>query len=86
MGNKNLLTTLAAMVQKIPNSVSGDGKNFVAILKKALGELVEEIKLLNTNSGQVANITLAEINRLVDNVRFNDIRVAWSIESTEGLC
>lgn len=83
MGNKNLLTTLAAMVQKIPNSVSGDGKNFVAILKKALGELVEEIKLLNTNSGQVANVTLAEINRLVDNVRFNDIRIAWSIESTE---
>ena len=74
---------LRDFLQLIPNSVSGDGKSFVATLKKMLDYLLKELDKMSVNTEQVSNVTLTEVNRLVDNVRFNDIRVSWSIAGIE---
>lgn len=74
---------LRNFLQLIPNSVSGDGKTFVATLKKMLDSLLKEIDKMSVNTEQVSNVSLSEVNRLVDNVRFNDIKVSWSIAGIE---
>ena len=69
---------IKSFLQNLPNSVSGDGKSFVAILKKSLYAVIEEIENMVTNKEQVSSLTLSEQNRVIDNVRYNDIKVMWS--------
>lgn len=92
MGNKNLLTTLAAMVQKIPNSVSGDGKTFVAALKNYLTKygLVTDEKIdsaleeLTKKPNHVDSITLLELHAITDGVRSNNIQINWDSTPVSG--
>jgi hypothetical protein len=80
-------------IQKIPNSVSGDGRTFVAQLKKALlsfagnvsSGVSEAIKNTSTAFGQAANVTLLE-QHTTDDLGFpeNDVYVTWEKGNVTG--
>lgn len=73
------------LIQHIPNNVSGDGKPFVAALKKALIKYREDLNKKiddNTSSagekpGHVSSLQLLELHSITDGVRINSIQVSW---------
>lgn len=73
------------LIQHIPNNVSGDGKPFVAALKKALIKYKEDLNKKiddNTSSagekpGHVSSVRLLELHSINDGVRINSIQVSW---------
>lgn len=73
------------ILQFIPNSVSGDGKTFVAALKNYLTKygLVTDEKIdsaleeLTKKPNHVDNITLLELHAITDGVRSNNIQINW---------
>lgn len=73
------------LIQHIPNNVSGDGKPFVAALKKALIKYKEDLNKKiddNTSSacekpGHVSSVRLLELHSITDGVRINSIQVSW---------
>lgn len=73
------------LIQHIPNNVSGDGKPFVAALKKALIKYREDLNKKiddNTSSagekpGHVSSVQLLELHSINDGVRINSIQVSW---------
>lgn len=73
------------LIQHIPNNVSGDGKPFVAALKKALIKYKEDLNKKiddNTSSagekpGHVSIVQLLELHSINDGVRINSIQVSW---------
>lgn len=73
------------LIQHIPNNVSGDGKPFVAALKKALIKYREDLNKKiddNTSSagekpGHVSSVQLLELHSITDGVRINSIQVSW---------
>lgn len=73
------------LIQHIPNNVSGDGKPFVAALKKALikykEDLNKKIDDSTTNAGEkpghVSSVQLLELHSITDGVRINSIQVSW---------
>lgn len=73
------------LIQHIPNNVSGDGKPFVAALKKALIKYKEDLNKKiddNTSSasekpGHVSSVQLLELHSINDGVRVNSIQVSW---------
>lgn len=73
------------LIQHIPNNVSGDGKPFVAALKKALIKYKEDLNKKiddNTSSagekpGHVSSLQLLELHSITDGVRINSIQVSW---------
>ena len=80
-------------IQKIPNSVSGDGRSFVAQLKKALlsfagnvsSGVSEAIENTSTAYGQATNITLLE-QHTTDDLGYpeNDVYVTWEQGTVTG--
>ena len=76
------------ILRNIPNSVSGDGKTFVAALKNYLTKygLVTDEKIdsaleeLTKKPNHVTNITLLELHAITDGVRSNNIQVNWDVE------
>lgn len=77
------------LIQHIPNNVSGDGKPFVAALKKALIKYKEDLnkKIDDSTSsasekpGHVSSVQLLELHSINDGVRINSIQVSW-VKST----
>lgn len=77
------------LIQHIPNNVSGDGKPFVAALKKALIKYKEDLnkKIDDSTSsagekpGHVSSVQLLELHSINDGVRVNSIQVSW-VKST----
>ena len=75
------------ILQLIPNSVSGDGKTFVAALKNYLtkyGIVTDEkidsaLEELTKKPNHVDNITLLELHAIADGVRSNNIQINWDI-------
>lgn len=75
------------ILRNIPNSVSGDGKTFVAALKNYLTKygLVTDKKIdgaleeLTKKPNHVGNITLLELHAITDGVRSNNIQINWDI-------
>lgn len=73
------------ILQLIPNSVSGDGKTFVAALKNYLTKygLVTDEKIdsaleeLTKKPNHVDSITLLELHAITDGVRSNNIQINW---------
>lgn len=73
------------LIQHIPNNVSGDGKPFVAALKKALIKYKEDLnkKIDDSTSsagekpGHVSSVQLLELHSITDGVRINSIQVSW---------
>lgn len=73
------------LIQHIPNNVSGDGKPFVAALKKALIKYKEDLnkKIDDSTSsasekpGHVSSVQLLELHSINDGVRVNSIQVSW---------
>lgn len=73
------------LIQHIPNNVSGDGKPFVAALKKALikyrDDLNKKIDDSTTEAGEkpghVSSVQLLELHSINDGVRINSIQVSW---------
>lgn len=73
------------ILQLIPNSVSGDGKTFVAALKNYLSKygLITDEKIdsaleeLTKKPNHVDNITLLELHAITDGVRSNNIQINW---------
>lgn len=73
------------LIQHIPNNVSGDGKPFVAALKKALIKYKEDLnKKIDDNTadagekpGHVSSVQLLELHSITDGVRINSIQVSW---------
>lgn len=73
------------ILRNIPNSVSGDGKTFVAALKNYLTKygLVTDEKIdsaleeLTKKPNHVTNITLLELHAITDGVRSNNIQINW---------
>lgn len=73
------------ILQLIPNSVSGDGKTFVAALKNYLAKygLVTDEKIdsaleeLTKKPNHVDSITLLELHAIMDGVRSNNIQINW---------
>lgn len=73
------------LIQHIPNNVSGDGKPFVAALKKALIKYKEDLnkKIDDSTSsagekpGHVSRVKLLELHSINDGVRINSIQVSW---------
>lgn len=73
------------LIQHIPNNVSGDGKPFVAALKKALIKYKEDLnKKIDDNTasagekpGHVSSVQLLELHSINDGVRINSIQVSW---------
>ena len=73
------------LIQHIPNNVSGDGKPFVAALKKALIKYKEDLNKKIDDStasagekpGHVSSVQLLEIHSINDGVRINSIQVSW---------
>lgn len=82
---------LQKFLQLIPNSVSGDGKPFVAALKNYLskyGAVTDEkiddaLEELTKKPNHVTNITLLELHTITDGVRSNNIQVSWDITPVE---
>lgn len=80
-------------IQKIPNSVSGDGRTFVAQLKKALLKFAgnvssgvsEAIENTSTAYGQATGITLLE-EHVTDDLGYpeNDVYVTWEKGTVTG--
>lgn len=79
------------ILQLIPNSVSGDGKTFVAALKNYLTKygLVTDEKIdsaleeLTKKPNHVDSITLLELHAITDGVRSNNIQVNWDVTPVE---
>lgn len=76
---------MASSIEKIPNSISGDGSSFVAQLKKALADLRSDVETLDeSDTGQncqsVVNVTLTQRKQGNDNF----IDVSWEKESVYG--
>lgn len=75
------------ILRNIPNSVSGDGKTFVAALKNYLTKygLVTDEKIdnaleeLTKKPNHVDSITLLELHAITDGVRSNNIQINWDI-------
>lgn len=75
------------ILQLIPNSVSGDGKTFVAALKNYLAKygLVTDEKIdsaleeLTKKPNHVDSITLLELHAITDGVRSNNIQISWDV-------
>lgn len=75
------------ILRNIPNSVSGDGKTFVAALKNYLTKygLVTDEKIdsaleeLTKKPNHVDNITLLELHAITDGVRSNNIQISWDV-------
>lgn len=75
------------ILRNIPNSVSGDGKTFVAALKNYLAKygLVTDEKIdsaleeLTKKPNHVTNITLLELHAITDGVRSNNIQINWDM-------
>lgn len=73
------------ILQLIPNSVSGDGKTFVAALKNYLSKygLITDEKIdsaleeLTKKPNHVDSITLLELHAITDGVRSNNIQINW---------
>lgn len=73
------------ILRNIPNSVSGDGKTFVAALKNYLTKygLVTDEKIdsaleeLTKKPNHVDSITLLELHAIMDGVRSNNIQINW---------
>lgn len=73
------------ILQFIPNSVSGDGKTFVAALKNYLtkyGIVTDEkidsaLEELTKKPNHVDSITLLELHAITDGVRSNNIQINW---------
>ena len=73
------------LIQHIPNNVSGDGKPFVAALKKALIKYREDLNKKIDDStadagekpGHVSSVQLLELHSINDGVRVNSIQVSW---------
>ena len=73
------------ILRNIPNSVSGDGKTFVAALKNYLTKygLVTDEKIdsaleeLTKKPNHVDSITLLELHAITDGVRSNNIQINW---------
>lgn len=73
------------ILQFIPNSVSGDGKTFVAALKNYLtkyGVVTDEkidsaLEELTKKPNHVDSITLLELHAITDGVRSNNIQINW---------
>ena len=73
------------LIQHIPNNVSGDGKPFVAALKKALIKYREDLNKKIDDStadagekpGHVSSVQLLELHSINDGVRINSIQVSW---------
>lgn len=73
------------LIQHIPNNVSGDGKPFVAALKKALIKYREDLNKKIDDStadagekpGHVSSVQLLELHSITDGVRINSIQVSW---------
>lgn len=73
------------LIQHIPNNVSGDGKPFVAALKKALIKYKEDLNKKIDDStagagekpGHVSSVQLLELHSINDGVRVNSIQVSW---------
>lgn len=73
------------ILRNIPNSVSGDGKTFVAALKNYLAKygLVTDEKIdsaleeMTKKPNHVTNITLLELHAITDGVRSNNIQINW---------
>jgi hypothetical protein len=83
MNIKDLIAKLPTLKTNVPNSVSGDGKVFVRQLKECIGDIIAVLKTMNIVPTQVSGIRLSEINRIIDNVRLNDIKVEWSVAGIE---
>ena len=83
------------ILRNIPNSVSGDGKTFVAALKNYLtkngvaiddkidDKLDSALEELAKKPAHVTNITLLELHTVRDGVRSNNIQVNWDITPVE---
>lgn len=73
------------ILRNIPNSVSGDGKTFVAALKNYLTKygLVTDEKIdsaleeLTKKPNHVDSITLLELHAIMDGARSNNIQINW---------
>ena len=73
------------ILRNIPNSVSGDGKTFVAALKNYLtkyGIVTDEkidsaLEELTKKPNHVDSITLLELHAITDGVRSNNIQINW---------
>lgn len=73
------------LIQHIPNNVSGDGKPFVAALKKALIKYRDDLNKKIDDStadagekpGHVSSVQLLELHSITDGVRINSIQVSW---------
>lgn len=73
------------ILRNIPNSVSGDGKTFVAALKNYLAKygLVTDEKIdsaleeLTKKPNHVDSITLLELHAIMDGVRSNNVQINW---------
>lgn len=79
------------ILQLIPNSVSGDGKTFVAALKNYLTKYsaITDARIDDSLGGaterpnHVTSITLLELHAVNDGVRSNNILVTWDITPVE---
>ena len=75
------------ILRNIPNSVSGDGKTFVAALKNYLtkyGIVTDEkidsaLEELTKKPNHVDSITLLELHAITDGVRSNNIQINWDV-------
>lgn len=78
------ITDMANAIDKIPNSISGDGSSFVAQLKNALGDLETNANSTTTSEktycNSVEGVTLTQI---VDSAT-TGIRVEWLPTSVAG--
>lgn len=76
---------IKTILRNIPNSVSGDGKTFVAALKNYLtkyGIVTDEkidsaLEELTKKPNHVDSITLLELHAITDGVRSNNIQINW---------
>lgn len=78
-------TKMANAIDKIPNSIAGDGSSFVAQLKKALSSLRSDVELIDEGDTSsycqsVTNVTLTQRKQGNDNF----IDVSWNKESVYG--
>lgn len=82
---------ISKLLQLIPNNVSGDGKSFVAALKKALlsfeqdtdQKIEENNKALTEQPTQVTKLVLTEEHSVSDGSRVNTILVEWNKTSVD---
>ena len=82
MANEKISNALSDLFTKLPNSLNGNGQNFIFLLKKSLGTIADELNEKFEYISKIANAvtdTPDTTNEQVKNCKVQEVRVGTTI-------